>query len=319
MVEPTSAEQIWVGVTNAFFLVLWGVLPGWFLGYAQQSVVARHMRPEFALRKSEAEELNRALSLYDKVRCRMKEIDGRDGDDVGLWSGLFASETSQDRLRSDEFDDLKAHAEHLRATILRLRRQPLQRLRRWSHVLSWRFALGRACASHLLGLMLLIAAFHFSEQAASASELTASTKNALTWYPFDERLFHANAIAAAIAALAVPLFYLLRRVGLRHEYALEFCVLEDLAASDPRLAADHDDAATSATERAETDADGCFAVLGLTAPSTLAAVRDAYRTLIKQNHPDRVQDLSPAIRQLAEAETKKINAAYRCALNLFVS
>ena len=43
-------------------------------------------------------------------------------------------------------------------------------------------------------------------------------------------------------------------------------------------------------------------------------VKEAYKVLIKQNHPDRVHDMSPAFKTLAEAETKKLNAAYRQAL-----
>jgi len=290
------------------------------LGYARQSIMARQVRPEFALRKSEAEELDRALSLYDKVCCRLKEIDARDGDTAGFWRGLFVREAEGDRRCSDEFDDLREHAEHLRAMILRLRRRPLQRLRRWTHVLSWRFALGRAFVSHLVGLVLLIVVLHFSERSASAGELTTIAKNSLVWYPFDERLFHANALAAAIAALATPFFYLLRRIGLRHEYALEFCLLEDLAARDPRPAVEQNEGSADSAqpEAGERDRDNCFAVLGLTPPSTAEKVREAYRTLIKQNHPDRVHDLSPAIRHLAEAETKKINVAYQQALLLLV-
>jgi preprotein translocase subunit Sec63 len=43
-------------------------------------------------------------------------------------------------------------------------------------------------------------------------------------------------------------------------------------------------------------------------------VKQAYKTLIRQSHPDRLQDMSPTLKSLAEAETKKINAAYRQAL-----
>ena len=55
-------------------------------------------------------------------------------------------------------------------------------------------------------------------------------------------------------------------------------------------------------------------LLGVSAQATINEVKHAYKLLIKQNHPDRVQDMSPAFRALAEAETKRINAAYRQAL-----
>ena len=57
-----------------------------------------------------------------------------------------------------------------------------------------------------------------------------------------------------------------------------------------------------------------FRFLGLSKSATIDEVRKAYRELIKQNHPDRVHHLSPALRKLAESEAKKVNAAYRQAL-----
>jgi DnaJ like chaperone protein len=56
-------------------------------------------------------------------------------------------------------------------------------------------------------------------------------------------------------------------------------------------------------------------ILGVSASATIAEVKQAYKTLIKQNHPDRVQGMSQAFKKLAEIETKKINAAYRQALS----
>jgi curved DNA-binding protein CbpA len=43
-------------------------------------------------------------------------------------------------------------------------------------------------------------------------------------------------------------------------------------------------------------------------------VKEAFKRLVKQNHPDRLHGMSPALRQLAEAETKRLNIAFRQAL-----
>ena len=55
-------------------------------------------------------------------------------------------------------------------------------------------------------------------------------------------------------------------------------------------------------------------VLGLSPAATIDEIKQAYKLHIKANHPDRVHDMSPMFRELAEAETKKLNAAYEEAL-----
>jgi DnaJ-domain-containing protein 1 len=55
-------------------------------------------------------------------------------------------------------------------------------------------------------------------------------------------------------------------------------------------------------------------VLGISSSATIDDVKQADKALVKQNHPDRVCDMSPVFRELAESETKKINAAYAEAL-----
>ena len=57
--------------------------------------------------------------------------------------------------------------------------------------------------------------------------------HSVLWYPLDERLFYANAVATFLAALAAPAFYLVRRASLRQECWLEFRALKELANSDP--------------------------------------------------------------------------------------
>jgi hypothetical protein len=51
-------------------------------------------------------------------------------------------------------------------------------------------------------------------------------------------------------------------------------------------------------------------VLGVPADATPDAIRDAYRDLARQYHPDRVANLGPELREVAEARMREINAAF---------
>jgi hypothetical protein len=131
----------------------------------------------------------------------------------------------------------------------------------------------------------------------------------------------ANAAAAGLAGVAAPLFYLVRWTALRREYDFEFTFFTELATNGPttstrgprpqQAAEERIDRTDTQRELGETD---WIAVLGLSESATVHDVKQAYKILIRQNHPDRVQDMSPALRTLAETETKRINAAYHQAL-----
>jgi len=323
MIEPGSSEEFSLALVNAALLALWPVLPGLLLGYVRQSAAARHIRPEFSLRQSERRELDRATRQYRQVCGRLRGRKNRSGAAESLRRGYFARKTAFDH-DTDEIEDLQAHEQLLRETIFRLQRRPLQRLRSWTHLISSRAALGRALAAHIIGFVLLLVVSHIPEQPAWAGELTTGGHGVIVWYPFDERLFYANAVATGFAAVAMPLFYLLRWIALRREYACEFCAFGELACSNPGTASNHVDgdqsdevnrasapAGDSLEER--TDSSWC-SVLGLPASATIEEIKAAYKRLIRQNHPDRVHGMSPAFRKLAEAETQKLNAALRQAL-----
>ena len=314
MLQAGGSGEVSIALANAVLLALWPVLPGLLFGYLWQSRAASRIGTTFALRKSEAAEFDRALAAYAKVCRQIEDIGEQPRGIRGFWHELLGRSDSGD----DERDDLQAHAEHLRANIRRLRRRPLQRLKTWIHVRSAQFALGQALAMHIVGLtLMLLAVFRVSGVSAWAAEFLTAADNALVWYPFDARLFYANAAATAFAAAAAPLFYVARRVALRREGGSSSAsskiwpILTRTARPKKRIcvSAQYEPPAGHRTEACDWPA-----VLGLSRDATIEEVKEAYKTLIKQNHPDRVQGMSMAFRRLAETETKKINAAYRQAL-----
>ena len=58
-----------------------------------------------------------------------------------------------------------------------------------------------------------------------------------------------------------------------------------------------------------------FAVLGVSPFASIDEIKDAYKALVKRDHPDRVHNMSSVFKELAETETKKLNAAYAEALS----
>ncbi|MGB8633392.1 MAG: J domain-containing protein [Xanthobacteraceae bacterium] len=319
-------------VVNAFLLALWVVLPALILSYLRQSVLTRRLRSDFTLRKSETGELNRAISVYGDVRVRLEEIhDSPELSKSPWWSPV---KPQSDGLGSnEEFEDLKAHAQHLRVMISRLRNQPLLRLRSWVHSKAAQFALGHAVAVYAVSfVLLLLLAFHIADQPVWAEDLNSHASDVLVWYPFDPRLFYANGIATGFTVIAMPILYWVRRLNLSREHSMEFCLFKDMANLGPwetiyekEIASEEDNKAPEETSSPEKDADrpddatltdaNWIQILGVSEAATVEDVKEAYKALIKQNHPDRVQGMSPAFKELAEAETKKINAAYREALN----
>ena len=158
-----------------------------------------------------------------------------------------------------------------------------------------------------------------SDQPAWAQDFQTEMDGSLVWYPFDERFFYINAAAVAFSGLATPIIYFVRRYSLRLQYSLEFSVFADLADIGPSESVYENDIGAgedlaAANDDIESDEDW-IRILGVSESATIEEVKQAYKSLIKQNHPDRVQGMSQAFKKLAELETKKLNAAYRQALS----
>jgi DnaJ-domain-containing protein 1 len=317
----------------ATLAALAAIVPVWLALYLTSRSRARRARPELALGRLEAIELERALLLYEKAARRRQEIYRQRARARAPWRGWYRRRAEFRKAYGRELEELERYVRDLRATIIRLRGRPIRRYRSWIRAVSSRCALGRSLGCYGATLALLAIASWWLEPSTWGPGADADLQTFVLWQGFDGRLLIANWMAESFAAASAPLLYALRRAQLRRTHAAQLAELRAFAALDPdRLIEERraDARARAAEAEAATDepkagevpeaplaARTWFEVLRVAPSATIEEVKQAYKLLIKQNHPDRVASMAPVFRELAEAETKKLNTAYAEALSYF--
>jgi hypothetical protein len=305
--------------SSAPLVALLATLPALFVSYIHYRLAAKQLRPDLSLRTLEAIEVRRSVMLYEMVCRRVKEGCGEHRQERGAW-WRAAGRGAFGRQFRDELEDLEAYARDLRSTIIRLRGRPIKRYKVWVHVLSAQFAFSRSLGCYSVILALLIALFCYFEPILWAPGIDAGFKALVLWHAVKGRLLFANWIAVGFVAIAIPIFYWVRRANLNRKHRPAIRSLKAFAATDPdRLI--NEEQSNEKTQEGEreippevVEETRWFAVLGVLPSATIEEVKQAYKMLVKRNHPDRVHDMSRSFVTLAESETKKLNAAYAEAL-----
>jgi hypothetical protein len=320
MLQSAIGEPVSMALSNVALLASVATTGSMLVAYILCNISARKMGANFSLRKLESVELARAVLLYEKVFDRLQDI-YRDAEPAQ--AGLLARYNLRKKIRrkfASELEDLEVYAVHLRSTIMLLRCRPIQRLKSWLRINSSRFALSRSLACCFLVLAMLTARCYVVEQQVSSDAMDTVLESFLAWQSFVDRMLDANPIGVGFLAVVTPVFYFCRWAKLRREHGPQFRHLKQFAGTDPdrlihQAPIDRDTSDETVGASPEIACERTwFSVLGVSPSATIEEVRQAYRVQVKQNHPDRVHDMSPLFRELAETETKKLNTAYEEAL-----
>ena len=157
----------------------------------------------------------------------------------------------------------------------------------------------------------------------------------LSWPNNAHAKYGANLVAFIIAAPVTLLVWMIQlnqiEISLPDEAAfrsLWYMDDEDEGVDQPRSDAESsmfDSENVEADEQAETppvedpaeEAPAWYSVLGVPANASADEINSAYRAQIKQYHPDKVAGMGPKIREVAEEQTRLLNAAREEGLSRF--
>jgi hypothetical protein len=303
---------------NMTLLALLAAASALLFGYIRCELLERSISTDFSLRKLESLELARALLLYRKASDRLRQIWLEKAQLGGSeWRGRRRRRIEFREKYASELQDLDNFTRDLRSTIASISCRPLHRYRSWAQVISLQVAFRRSIDAYFLVATMLSAFFLLSRSATRAHGLKDAIDSFTQWKPFDGAPT-ASWLLIGTAVGVLPIVYVRHRRKLRKVHAQQIRSLEVLASADTdRICHSQADEAPDQPSTAILESDdrrSCFDVLGVPPSATIEDVRRAYKALIKQTHPDRVQDMSPIIKQIAEAETKKLNIAYTEAL-----
>jgi DnaJ domain len=318
-----GTSEAFVLIANAAVFAGLLVLPSIAAGYALCKARIRQTCADFSLGKLEAVELDRAVLLYQWARERQKEIQRQCAQVSGTFMARYHQRRRLRRKFAEERCQLGAYATHLRATIVRLRRAPIGRLRSWMRVRSLYFTLGCGLVVYTAAWVAVIAVY---QPYHPWRNLADDLNDLLLWEPVDFHLLVGNLLASSLVLATMPMLYGIRRVSLRRHHGLqvrdfsEFAdadpdvLISQLRANEPRIDAQEQTEQSHEISLVPAEQAAWFDILGVSPAASLEQIKQAYRVLVKQNHPDRVHGMSQQFHELAERETRKLNSAYEEAI-----